>query len=119
MQSKLNDKKIVILWSILFFISLYFSMLVKKMNDIIDINTNEYSIINNYINLIEKSNMLSNFHEICIKYNYTYVPIFIITFMSALHFSVLGCWGTVVLAYGTWVGELLIGLLGIVASSCS
>jgi len=89
---KNSDKRIVIYYTIIFFITLYISMIAKKVNDYLSINNHltnivTYSIVDDYRNWIYSSNSMEKFHNFMIKYNYSYVPIFIITFIWIVFYS--------------------------------
>jgi len=87
---KNSDKRYMFYSIILFFITTYISTLVKRFNDIMDIDCQNYSIMDNYIQLIKKSKNFYQFHLYAIDYNFLYVPIFIITFIWIFFFSNIG-----------------------------
>ena len=86
-----KNSKIIIFYLITFFIFIYLTMIAKRLNDITyDIyykNTNIKSFFDIYIEYIINNNELYKFHKFLIKWNYTYVPIFIITFVWIFFYS--------------------------------
>ena len=84
---KKSDKRYMWYSSVFFFIATYISCLVRRYNDIRSIECENYSIMNNYIQLIKKSKGFYQFHVYVIDYNYLYVPIFLITFIWIVFYS--------------------------------
>lgn len=84
---KKTDKRYMWYSTIFFFISSYLSTLVKRYNYVTAIDSENYSIMNNYITFIKKSKNFYKFHVFVIDWNYLYVPIFIITFLWIFFFS--------------------------------
>lgn len=82
-----SDKRYMWYSSIFFFVSTYISCLTRRYNDLISIECENYSIVNNYIQLIKKSENFYQFHVYVIDYNYLYVPIFLITFVWIFFYS--------------------------------
>jgi hypothetical protein len=52
-----------------------------------DIDCDNYSIMDDYINLIQKNDVFYNVHLFIIDYNFLYIPIFLITFIWIFFFS--------------------------------
>ena len=84
---KATDKRYMWYSIIFFFINIYISTLVRRYNDIQSIECDNYSIIDNYIQLIKKSKNFYKFHVYVIDYNYLYIPIFFITFIWIFFYS--------------------------------
>ena len=84
---KATDKRYMWYSIIFFFINIYISTLVRRYNDIQSIECDNYSIIDNYIQLIKKSKNFYKFHVYVIDYNYLYIPIFFITFSFGFVFT--------------------------------
>lgn len=91
-QFKRNpDLKIVLFNTILFFTSLYLTMVAKRINDVIYTeytdNSNVKSIFDDYNSSLRENKSVYNFHKNLIKYNFTYIPIFIITAIWLFFYS--------------------------------
>lgn len=88
---KHNDLKFVLFNSIIFLLSLYFTMVTKRINDIIYdenfVNTNVKSLFDNYNTWIRSNDKLYEFHKNLIDYNYSYIPIFVITAIWIFFYS--------------------------------
>lgn len=84
---KNSDKRFLLFNLFYFFTLLYISSLTKLYNDYMNINVIPYSIIDNYNNFIFKSKFLKKFHLFCIKYNYSYIFIFLLTFIWIIFYS--------------------------------
>lgn len=85
-----SDVKIVFVYTFIFFLSLYITMLSKKENDIIyeeNYVNNVKSILDNYNLYLENNKNAYKVHDFLIKYNYSYIPIFIITFIWIFFYS--------------------------------
>jgi len=87
-----SDKIIVLYNTIFFIITLYFSMLSKKINDEYSEKNNitaanTYSFIHSFSNYIYSNNTLYKIHDFMNKYNFTYIPIFLITFIWIFFYS--------------------------------
>lgn len=89
---KRNSDKRIVIWNLLIFIfTIYLTMCSKKINDVITqeklLYSQTYSIFDNYRNFINSYKILRISHEYLIKYNYTYIPIFLLTFIWIMFFS--------------------------------
>jgi len=82
-----SDKRYMCYSGVFFFISLYLSTLARRYNDIMSINCQNYSVIDNYIIFLKKSDIIYDIHVFIIDYNFLYVPIFLITFVWIFFFS--------------------------------
>lgn len=86
-----NDLKIVIFNTVIFFITLYFTMISKRFNDVIYddnyTNSNVKSIIDNYIIWLRDTGTFYDIHDFLIEYNYFYIPIFLITSIWLFFYS--------------------------------
>ena len=89
-----SDKRIVIYYTFIFFLTLYISMVAKRVNDYLSIKNNindktvtTYSIIDDYRTWIYTSYGMEKFHDFMIKYNYSYVIIFMFTFIWLVFYS--------------------------------
>lgn len=85
------DLKNVLFNFTFFLITIYITMISKRSNDVIYKNevdnTHVKSIFDNYNNALKNNNTIYNIHKILIDYNYSYIPIFLITSIWLFFYS--------------------------------